>query len=76
MIAVMDWILPASFINKNESLKLLNKYQNEITSKSKRIYISARKMAEVVVTKIFSFDSSNTKEPKSIPMGAVFRISL
>lgn len=33
MIAVIDWILPGAFINKNESLKLLVKHQNEISEK-------------------------------------------
>lgn len=72
MITIMDWIIPGSFINKNESLKLLAEHQNKITYTSKKIFIAANKIGEVVVTKKFSFDSPANKEPKQFPMGTVF----
>ncbi|HAU1733487.1 TPA: hypothetical protein F8A29_11290 [Legionella pneumophila] len=72
MITIVDWFIPIPFINKNESLKLLAEHKNELTSKSKRIYVSESKMGEVVVTKNFNFTSSDIKESKSIPMGTIF----
>ncbi|HHU0101977.1 TPA: hypothetical protein ACT9MP_002680 [Legionella pneumophila] len=35
VITFIDWILPVSFINKNESLKLLADHKKEILSESK-----------------------------------------
>ncbi|WP_298624820.1 hypothetical protein [uncultured Legionella sp.] len=72
MINIVDWFIPAPFINKNESLKLLAEHTKELTSESKRIYVSASKAGEIVVTKNFNFNSSDIKESKSIPMGTVF----
>ncbi|HIF0232305.1 TPA: hypothetical protein ACXYK5_002223 [Legionella pneumophila] len=72
MISIVDWFIPAPFINKNESLKLLAEHTKELTSESKRIYVSASKAGEIVVTKNFNFNSSDIKESKSISMGTVF----
>lgn len=71
MFSILDWFIPVAFVNKNETLKLLTKYKNEGTLKNRRIYIPEGKMAEVVIIKGFDFDSSNIKEPQSIPMGTV-----
>ncbi|HHF7349641.1 TPA: hypothetical protein ACPSKE_002851 [Legionella feeleii] len=72
LITIVDWFIPLPFINKNESLKLLAEHKKELTSESKRIYVSASKAGEVVVTKNFNFNSSDIKESKSIPMGTVY----
>lgn len=72
VIAIMDWLIPVAFINKNESLKLLSEHKKEITSESKKIYVPASKMGEVVVTKNFNFTSSDIKESSTIPMGTIF----
>lgn len=72
MITIVNWFIPAPFINKNESLKLLAQHKKELTSESKRIYVSESKPGEVVVTKNFNFTSSDIKESKSIPMGTIF----
>jgi hypothetical protein len=72
VIAIIDWFIPVAFINKNESLKLLSEHKKEITSESKKIYVSASKMGEVVVIKKFKFSTPQMKESKSIPMGKIF----
>jgi hypothetical protein len=72
VIAIMDWLIPVAFINKNESLKLLSEHKKEITSESKKIYVPASKMGEVIVTKNFNFTTPKIKESKSIPMGKIF----